>query len=108
MGRKRHIVMQSLSKPNSRKGGNKMAMLKAPPKQPKNTTVQIRIEQELKFKLDSYAKFIEASSSYVVAEALKLVFRKDDAFNVWRLKHPADGDDGDIEHDSVEEATSEA
>jgi predicted transcriptional regulator len=85
-----------------------MAVLKAPPKQPKNVTVQIRLEEELKFKLDRYAKFIEASSSYVVAEALKLVFRKDDAFNVWLLKHPANGDEIDIEHDSVEESTSEA
>jgi hypothetical protein len=85
-----------------------MAVLKAPPKQPKNTTVQIRLEEELKFKLERYAQFIEASSSYVVAEALKLVFRKDDGFNVWLLKHPANGDETDIEDDSAEEATSQA
>jgi predicted DNA-binding protein len=81
-----------------------MAILKAPPKQPKNTTVQIRLEDELKFKLDRYAQFIEASPSYVVAEALKLVFRKDDDFTVWLLKHPANGDELDVEQDSEEEA----
>jgi hypothetical protein len=85
-----------------------MAVLKAPPKPPKNTTVQIRLEEEMKFKLDRYAQFIEASPSYVVAEALKLVFRKDDQFNVWLLKHPSDGDETDIEDDSVEDATGEA
>jgi hypothetical protein len=85
-----------------------MAMLKAPPKQPKNTTVQIRLEEELKFKLDRYAQFIEASPSYVVAQALKLVFRRDNTFNVWLLKHPANGDETDIENHSVEETTSEA
>jgi hypothetical protein len=85
-----------------------MAVLKAPPKPPKNTTVQIRLEEEMKFKLDRYAQFIEASPSYVVAEALKLVFHKDDQFNVWLLKHPSDGDETDIEDDSVEDATVEA
>jgi len=33
-----------------------MAILKAPPRQPKNASIQLRLEEELKFKLDRYAE----------------------------------------------------
>ena len=54
-----------------------MAILKSPPKPPKNETLQIRVEEEIKAKLHKYAEFIDASESYVVSEALKLLFRKE-------------------------------
>jgi hypothetical protein len=38
---------------------------------------------EIKKKLRKYAKFLNASESYVVAEALKLLFRKDNEFRNW-------------------------
>jgi hypothetical protein len=60
-----------------------MAILKAAPKPPKNETLQLRVEEEIKSKLAKYAEFIDSSESYVVSEALKLVFRKDDEFRVW-------------------------
>ena len=60
-----------------------MAILKSPAKLPKNETVQIRVEEEIKAKLRKYAEFIDSSESYVVSEALKLLFRKDDEFRVW-------------------------
>ena len=60
-----------------------MPVLKAPPKQPKNTTLQVRIDEELKTKVDKYAEFLDSSSAYVVSEALKLVFNRDVDFKGW-------------------------
>jgi len=34
-----------------------------------------------------YAEFIDASPSYVITEALKLLFRKDDDFRRWADQH---------------------
>ena len=64
-----------------------MAILKAPPKPPKNETLQIRVEEQVRSRLTKYAEFIDSSESYVVSEALKLVFKKDDEFRSW-LDHP--------------------
>jgi hypothetical protein len=60
-----------------------MAVLKAPPKQPKTTVVQLRLDDEVKLKLTRYAEFLDCSPSYVVTEALKLVYRKDKEFQSW-------------------------
>jgi len=57
-----------------------MALLKAPSKQPKTTTLQVRLEEEVRHNLDKYAEFIDANPSYVVSEALKLLFKKDEEF----------------------------
>jgi predicted transcriptional regulator len=54
-----------------------LALLKAPSKQPKTTTLRVRLEEEVRHSLDRYAEFIGANASYVVSEALKLLFRKD-------------------------------
>ncbi|MGH9328433.1 MAG: hypothetical protein ACRD2B_17320 [Terriglobia bacterium] len=64
-----------------------MSILKAPPKQSKNALLQTRVEQELKATLDNYAEFLGGSTSYVVAEALKLLFRKDTEFKAWLAQH---------------------
>ena len=60
-----------------------MAVLKAPPKQPKTTVVQLRLDDEAKVKLAKYAEFLDCSPSYVVTEALKLVYNKDKEFQSW-------------------------
>jgi predicted transcriptional regulator len=60
-----------------------MSVLKAPPKQPRNATLQIRVDEELKLKLDKYAEFLDSTTAYVVSEALKLVFNKDAEFKEW-------------------------
>lgn len=70
-----------------------MAILKSPPKPPKNETLQIRVELEIKSKLHNYAEFINSSESYVVSEALRLLFRKDDEFKVWLQERPRNGVD---------------
>jgi predicted transcriptional regulator len=60
-----------------------MAVLKAPPKQAKTTVVQLRLDDEAKMKLAKYAEFLDCSPSYVVTEALKLLYRKDKEFQSW-------------------------
>jgi hypothetical protein len=67
-----------------------LALLKAPSKQPKTTTLQVRVEEEVRHNLDRYAEFIDANPSYVVSEALKLLFKKDDEFKRWLGQHTSD------------------
>src|SRR5215472_4439587 len=62
-----------------------MSVLKAPPKQPRTTVVQLRLDDEARTKLTQYAEFLECSTSYVVSEALKLVYGKDKEFQSWLL-----------------------
>jgi len=64
-----------------------LPILKAPPKQPKAVTVQARVEKSVKTQLELYAEFIDASPSYVITEALRLLFRKDDDFRRWADQH---------------------
>jgi predicted transcriptional regulator len=66
-----------------------MALLKAPSKQPKTTNLQVRLEEEVRRNLDRYAEFLDATPSYVVSEALKFLFRKDDEFKRWADAHPS-------------------
>jgi len=65
-----------------------MAILKSAPRPPKNETLQIRMEEQIKTKLHKYAEFIDSSESYVVSEALKLLFRKDAEFKIWLEEQP--------------------
>ena len=60
-----------------------MPLLKASPKQPKSATIQIRVEEDVKLRLEKYAEFIDSSPAYVVTEALKLLFKKDEEFKSW-------------------------
>jgi hypothetical protein len=64
-----------------------LSILKSPPKQPKAVTIQARVEESVKTQLELYAEFIDASPSYVITEALKLLFRKDDDFRRWTDHH---------------------
>jgi hypothetical protein len=76
-----------------------MALLKAPSKQPKATNLQVRLEEEVRRNLDRYAEFLDANPSYVVSEALKLLFRKDDEFKRWADAHPRVTSDN---HESIQ------
>ena len=60
-----------------------MPVLKAPPKQPKTTVVQLRLDDEARIRLTKYAEFLDGSPSYVVSEALKLVCNKDKDYQSW-------------------------
>jgi predicted transcriptional regulator len=69
-----------------------MAIIKAPPKQPKAVTIQARVEESVKTQLDQYAKFIESTPSYVITEALKVLFKRDDEFKAWLGQQSNNGD----------------
>ena len=60
-----------------------MPVLKAPPQQPKNETIQLRVPQDVKFRLARYADFIHTSSSFIVVELLERLFRKDAEFQAY-------------------------
>ena len=64
-----------------------MPVLKAPPKVIRNATVQVRVEDEIDFKLRKYAEFIDATPAFVVIESLKMVFSKDAEFREWLTQH---------------------
>ena len=64
-----------------------MAIIKAPPKQPKSVTIQARVEESIKPQLDRYAEFIGSTPSYVITEALKDLFRRDKEFKSWQGQH---------------------
>jgi predicted transcriptional regulator len=68
-----------------------MAIIKAPRKQPKSITIQARVEESVKMHLDQYAKFIDATPSYVITEALKVLFKRDDEFKTWLGEQTSNG-----------------
>jgi hypothetical protein len=68
-----------------------MAIIKAPPKQPKSVTVQARVQESVKEQLDHYAKFIDSTPSYVITEALKVLLKRDDEFKTWLGQQPING-----------------
>jgi predicted transcriptional regulator len=82
-----------------------LPLLKAPSKQPKTTTLQVRLEEEVRHKLDRYAEFIGANASYVVSEALKLLFKRDDEFKRWLGQHPNNINQEQVEEDVLTETT---
>ena len=81
-----------------------MSILKSPPKQPKAVTIQARVEESVKTQLELYAEFIDASPSYVITEALKLLFRKDDDFRCWADQHANNHNNGKAKGDVLAKA----
>jgi predicted transcriptional regulator len=69
-----------------------MAIIKAPPKQPKSVTIQARVKESVKMQLDQYAQFIDSTPSYVITEALKVLFKRDDEFKTWLGQHDNERD----------------
>jgi hypothetical protein len=85
-----------------------MAILKAPPKPPKNETLQLRVEEEVRIKLHKYAEFLDSSESYVVSEALRLLFRKDDDFKTWLENQPMNSESPENGNKKLLETTKKA
>jgi len=59
------------------------------------------LEEAFRHTLDRYAKFIEANPSYVVGDALRLLFRKDTAFKHWAGRNTYDPKYGQDEGDAL-------
>ncbi len=85
-----------------------MPILKAPPKQSKNESLQLRVSTEFKFELQRYAQFLEATPSYVVTEALNRIFDKDREFKTWLEQHPLSTGEAQIEVNSTMEEIRKA
>jgi len=83
-------------------------ILKAPPKQSKNESLQLRVSTEFKTKLQRYAEFLSATPSYVVTEALDRVFRKDHEFREWLEQQPKSATMNQTEDKSATEMTSKS
>jgi hypothetical protein len=79
-----------------------MAVLKAPPKQPKTTVVQLRLDEEARMKLAKYAEFLDCSPSYVVTEALKLVYNRDKEFHSWLSSQHTDNHKAISKRESIQ------
>jgi predicted transcriptional regulator len=77
-----------------------VALLKTPLKKPKTTTLQVRLDEDVRAKLDNYAAFIEATPSYVTSEALRFLFKRDGDFKRWLSQNSdesnADETEGDL------------
>ena len=82
---------------------NRMAILKAPPQQQKNVTLQLRVPERVKTRLMEYVQFLNCTESYVVSEALKLVFDRDKEFKEWAEKRTTNGQGAQGEQAAVEE-----
>jgi len=82
-----------------------LPLLKAPSKQAKTTTLQVRLEEKVRHNLDRYAEFIDANASYVVSEALKLLFRKDEEFKRWLGQHTSNQNQKQIQGEVVTKTT---
>jgi predicted transcriptional regulator len=80
-----------------------MAIIKAPPKQPKSVTIQARVEESVKKQLDMYAKFIDSTPSYIITEALKVLFKRDDEFNAWLAQHISNGNAQELKGGGLKE-----
>lgn len=80
-----------------------MPMLKAPPKQSKNESLQLRVSTEFKFKLQRYTQFLEATPSYVVIEALNRTFNKDREFKSWLEQYPESTNEIQTKNNSIME-----
>ena len=75
-----------------------MSVLRAPAKQPKNVTLQVRIDEDLKYRVDKYAEFLGTTEAYVVSGALRLVFNKDAEFREWLELHERNTQQAKSEH----------
>lgn len=79
-----------------------MPALKAPPKQPKTTPVQLRLDDDARMKLTKYAEFLDCSPSHVVTEALKHLYRRDKEFQTWLADQHANSQEPISKGDSVQ------
>jgi predicted transcriptional regulator len=83
-------------------------ILKAPPQQSKNESLQLRVSTDFKLKLQQYAEFLNATPSYVVTEALDRIFRKDHEFRAWLEQHSKAATMNQTQNKSAMEMTSKS
>jgi predicted transcriptional regulator len=92
------LQLRSVMHPSSHERRPALPILKAPPKQPRNESLQLRVPTEFKHNLQHYAEFLDASPSYVVVEALNRIFEKDRDFKAWLEQHAEDTNEDEPEN----------
>ena len=83
---------------------NRMAILNAPPQQQKNVSLQLRVSEQVKARLGQYVEFLNCSESYVVSEALKLIFDRDREFKQWAERRRTNGPEAQDEQAAMKES----
>jgi predicted transcriptional regulator len=65
------------------------------PKQikPVRERVEAKLDQDLIRELEEYCQYLDSDRDYVIAQALRVAFRKDKGFAEWRIR-TADIEDG--------------
>jgi hypothetical protein len=60
------------------------------PKQvkPVRERIEAKLDRELVLELEQFCEYLESDRDYVVAQALRVVFRKDKGFLTWKQTHP--------------------
>lgn len=79
--------MQLCMQDRMNEGGQRLSLVTPPPKKPKTASLQVRIDEDVRHRLALYAEFIQSTPSYVVAEALKLLFKREEEFRRWAGQH---------------------
>jgi hypothetical protein len=71
------------------------------PKQikPIRERVEAKLDRELIVELEQFCQYLESDRDYIIAQALRVAFRKDKGFAEWQQIHPLqqpgiDGTDG--------------
>jgi hypothetical protein len=59
-------------------------LIPAPPAAPDKDTLALRVDRELHDQLRAYAEFLGSTKEYIVASALRRVFRHDKDFIAWQ------------------------
>jgi predicted transcriptional regulator len=67
----------------------------------------VRLEEDVRVSLNKYAQFIDASPSYVVREALELLFKRDQEFKRWLGQHAKSGGPEQKEEAALAKAASQ-
>ena len=62
----------------------------------------------MKLRLEKYAEFIDSSPAYVVTEALKLLFKKDEEFKSWLGQHANNHNLNQVQGGSLAEIAKKA
>jgi hypothetical protein len=83
---------------------NRMPILKAPPQQQKNVSLQLRVSEQVKARLGQYVEFLNCTESYVVSEALKLIFDRDREFRQWAEGRRTNGPESQDEQAVMKES----
>jgi predicted transcriptional regulator len=65
--------------------------------------IQARVEESVKAQLDQYAEFIDSTPSYVIAETLKVLFKRDFEFKAWLGEYTSNENGSELKGDGHKE-----